>query len=150
MSGKGQAEKQDIDDLLQQRLLLIYTKKVIDYGTHPRNLGRMERPDAYAKVTGSCGDTVEMFLRIQQRKIVAANYETDGCLTSHAAASAAAELACGRTLTECFLVTGEAILEFLGGLPADSEHCAKLAAVTLHKAIRNYQVNPAASLYGEY
>jgi nitrogen fixation protein NifU and related proteins len=126
----------------------IYTQKVIDYGTRPRNLGRMERPGAYANITGSCGDTVEIFLSIQQGKVVAASYETDGCLTSHAAASAAAELARGRTLKECFLVTREDILDFLGGLPADSEHCANLAAATLHKAIRNYQINPLAGFYG--
>jgi nitrogen fixation NifU-like protein len=147
MCEQGQAEKKNGADILHQRLLPIYTKKVIDYGTHPVNCGRMERPGAHAKVTGPCGDTVEMFLRIQQGKIFAASYQTDGCLTSHAAASAAAELACGRTLTECFLVTREAILEFLGGLPADSEHCAKLAAETLHRAIRDYQTNPAAGLY---
>ena len=132
---------------MHQLLLQIYTEKVIDYGTNRPNLGRMEKPGAYAKVRGSCGDTVEIFLRIQQGKIVAATYETDGCLTSHAAAAAAAELARGKTLKECLLVTHQTILELLGGLPADSEHCAKLAAEALHKAVRNYQINPAASLY---
>lgn len=145
-----QEQKNADNENVIHRLLQIYTEKVIDYGANRRNCGRMERPGAYAKVTGSCSDTVEMFLRIQQGKIVAASYETDGCLTSHAAASAAAELAVGRTPAECFEVTQETILDFLGGLPADSEHCAKLAADTLHKAVRDYRVNPVAGLYGKY
>jgi nitrogen fixation NifU-like protein len=147
MKKEGNEGKQDIDAQLRRLLLQIYTEKVIDYGMNRPHFGRMERPGAYAKVTGSCGDTVEFFLRIQQGKIVAATYETDGCLTSHAAAAAAAELACGKTFQECYLVTHKAILQFLGGLPADSEHCAKLAAEALHKAMRNYQVNPTAGLY---
>jgi nitrogen fixation NifU-like protein len=47
-------------------------------------------------------------------------------------------------------VTQETILDFLGGLPKDSEHCAKLAADTLHEAVRGYRVNPVAGLYGKY
>jgi nitrogen fixation NifU-like protein len=146
----GQEEKTDGNDNVFHRLLQIYTEKVVYYGSTRRNCGRMERPGAYAKITGSCSDTVEMFLRIQQGKVVAASYETDGCLTSHAAASAAAELAVGRTPAECYEVTQEAILDFLGGLPKDSEHCAKLAADTLHEAVRGYRVNPVAGLYGKY
>jgi nitrogen fixation NifU-like protein len=149
MNDKEHEEKvENQGGLHHHHLLSIYTKKVIDYGARQPNCGRMERPGAYAKVTGSCGDTVEMFLRIQQGRVVAASYETDGCITSHAASAATAELACGRTLAECFLITKEAVLEFLGGLPEESDHCAKLAAMTLHQALRNYQTNPASSLYG--
>jgi nitrogen fixation NifU-like protein len=148
MSEEIKVEGNGVDNPVHQRLLQIYTKKVIDYGAQPRNCGRMERPGAYAKVTGSCSDTVEMFLRVQQGKITAASYQTDGCLTSHAAASATAELACGRTLADCYQVTEKTVLDFLGGLPAESEHCAKLAVDTLHKAIRDYRVNPVAGLYG--
>lgn len=126
--------------LLKEKLGAIYSDKVIDYGTSPRNYGILENPDAYAKVTGPCGDTVEIFLRMRNGEIDDIKYTTDGCMPSHAAVSAATEMAKGKTLRECLKVNQSSILEHLGGLPDDSKHCALLAATTLHRALRNFVV----------
>jgi len=98
----------------------------------------MENPDAFARVTGPCGDTVEIYLRFQNGRIDDIRYTTDGCMTSHAAVSAATVLARGKTVRECIRVNQSAILEHLGGLPEEDQHCALLAATTLHRALRNY------------
>ena len=123
--------------MLREVLGSQYSEKVIDYGTRPRNCGVMQDPDAYAKVKGPCGDTVEIFLRAKSGRIVDIRYTTDGCMTSHAAVSAATEMAKGKSLRECIRVNQTAILEHLGGMPEESRHCALLAAKTLQKALRN-------------
>jgi len=124
-------------DLLFETTQGLLSEKVIRYGTNPRNCGTIEKPDGYAKITGPCGDTVEIFLRVKSDRIEDVRYTTDGCVTSHAAVSAATVMAKGKTLKECIKINQSAILEHLGGLPDDSKHCALLAAKTFQKALRN-------------
>jgi len=140
MEGDDNIKKIMGDSLSSRRRGRLYSEKVIDYGTNPRNCGTLDRPDGYAKVTGPCGDTVEIFLRVRKEKILDIRYTTDGCMTSHAAVSAATEMARGKLLRECLKINQSSILDHLGGLPDESQHCALLAAITLHKALRSFAV----------
>ena len=132
-------------NLLMEKIGSGFSDKVLEYGSNPRNYGTMDKPDGYGKVTGPCGDTVEIFLRIRNDKIDNISYTTDGCMTSHAAVSAATVLALGKPVRECIRINQSAILEHLGGMPEDSQHCALLAAKTFQKAIRNYAVGKKPS-----
>jgi len=132
--------KKQMIDLLMEKITGGLSEKVVDYGNNPRNNGSMEKPDGYAKITGPCGDTMEIFLKISNDKIVDVTYTTDGCMTSHAAGTAATVMAKGKPVRDCIRINQSSILEHLGGMPADSEHCALLAANTFHKALRNYAV----------
>ena len=132
--------KQEMIDLLMEKITGGLSEKVVDYGNNPRNYGSLDKPDGYAKIKGPCGDTMEMFLRIRNDKIDNISYTTDGCMTSHAAGTAATVMARGKTVRECLKINQSSILEHLGGMPEDSEHCALLAANTFHKALRDYAV----------
>ena len=132
--------KKEMIDLLMQKITGGLSEKVVDYGTHPQNYGTLEKPDGYAKIKGPCGDTMEVFLRIRNDKIDDIAYTTDGCMTSHAAGTAATVMARGKAVRDCLTINQSSILEHLGGMPEDSEHCALLAASTFHKALRNYVV----------
>ena len=113
----------------------VYSEKVIERWLHPEYLGEIENPQGYGKVTGSCGDTVQIFLRIINDKIIDARFTTDGCATTVAAGCMACELAIGRTLRQAYGITKEVILEQLDGLPEESTHCAVLASDTLKEAL---------------
>jgi nitrogen fixation NifU-like protein len=104
----------------------------------PLYMGAMEDPDGYGRVTGTCGDTMEIFLRFERDKVKKATFQTDGCGSSTICGSFAAELARGKTPDEVTEITGEAILNVLGGLPEEDRHCAFLAADTLHEALDDY------------
>ena len=132
--------KKEMIDLLMEKITGGLSEKVVDYGTHPRNYGCLDKPDGYAKIKGPCGDTMEMFLKVKNDKIADVTYTTDGCMTSHAAGTAATVMAKDRPVRECIKINQSAILEHLGGMPEDSRHCALLAANTFHKALRNYAV----------
>jgi nitrogen fixation NifU-like protein len=112
--------------------------KTLDYGTNPAHLGRMTKPDGYACITGPCGDTDEIFLRIQMGKIKDARFITDGCVFTKAACNTAAHLAIGKPIHQCLHIDQDAILEHLGDLPDSHVHCALLAATTLSSAINSY------------
>ena len=132
--------KQEMIELLMEKITGGLSEKAADYGTHPRNYGSLEKPDGYAMIKGPCGDTMEMFLKIQNDKIVDIAYTTDGCMTSHAAGTAATVMARGNAVRDCLKISQRTILEHLGGMPEDSQHCALLAANTFHKALRDYAV----------
>ena len=116
----------------------IYTKTVIDHAQHPRNIGSLQSPDGFGSVTGSCGDAMEINIRVRNDRILNANFMTDGCGTTIAAGSIVTELAKGKTVSEAFKITQRDVLEALGGLPEESQHCALLAADTLKAAIKDY------------
>lgn len=120
---------------------MFLSERTLDYGTNPTHYGDMDLPDGYARVTGPCGDTDEIYLRIGEGKIREVKFVTDGCLYSLAACNAAAHLATGKTLHQCFSINQRSILEHLKGLPDDHAHCALLAATTLYKAVNDYVMN---------
>ena len=113
-----------------------YTKTVIDLWQNPRNFHRIDSPDGYASVKGSCGDTMEMFVKMKDKRIFECTFNTDGCGTTLACGSAATELAKNKTFLQALASVGaDAILKKLGGLPKEDIHCAQLAAETLRKAL---------------
>ncbi|MBW1896533.1 MAG: iron-sulfur cluster assembly scaffold protein [Deltaproteobacteria bacterium] len=129
----------DFADRLQEQIneevIQKYGKRIYERWRNPRFMGRMENPTAYACVTGNCGDTMEIFLRLEEDAVVEASYTTDGCGCGAACASVACELAVGKKTKEIADVTGETILEVLEGIPEDDIHCAFLAAETLQIAL---------------
>jgi nitrogen fixation NifU-like protein len=129
-------------DNLQELILgdarKIYSEKVIDHAMNPRNLGEMDDADGIARITGPCGDTMEIWIKVNHDTIVKSTFMTDGCSTSIASGSMVTELATGRTVSEAQKISKQDVLAALGGLPDESEHCALLAANTLKAAIRDH------------
>ena len=116
-----------------------YSEMVVDYWMHPRNLGKIEVPDGYARITGSCGDTMEIFLMIKGTMIRNCCFLTDGCGTAIACGGIVTELAKEKKVSEAKEITQDVILKTCGGLPPESEHCALLASNTLIEAIKDYE-----------
>jgi nitrogen fixation NifU-like protein len=104
----------------------------------PLYQGAMPDADGHARVTGTCGDTMQIFLKFQNQRVIAATFLTDGCGASTVCGSLAAQLALGKTPDEVVAVTGETILEVLGVFPKEDRHCAFLAAGTLQEALENH------------
>jgi nitrogen fixation protein NifU and related proteins len=132
----------DMVDVLQATILKeaeeTYSPAVVERWQNPRNWGAIEKADGFSKITGPCGDTMQVTLKVEDNRITEVRYITDGCATSIAAGSAATELAQARYLEEARNITQEMILETLGGLPEESKHCALLASNVLRTAIQDY------------
>lgn len=98
----------------------------------------VEAPDGKARVTGSCGDTMEVSLKFSDERVTEAAYWTNGCAYSLNCICAAADLAKGKTPDEILEIEPELIQNSVGGLPQDQMHCARLSVETLHSALEDY------------
>lgn len=110
---------------------------VLDRFHSPKNLGRIADPDAWGIVHGWCGDTMEIFLRLEGDVIREARFTTNGCGSTVACGSTLASMAEGIAVAEARKITPEQLIVALRGLPEQNEHCAKLAVETLLEAIRS-------------
>ena len=119
----------------------IYSQRVIEHWLHPRNLGKMDNPDGYGKLTGRCGDTLQIFIKVRDQKIIDTCFIADGCGPSIAAGDVATELAKGKDIQEACHISQEVVLNALDGLPEKSAHCALLASLTLTESIKDYLSN---------
>lgn len=127
---------QQLQAEIMEKIGKVYTETVIDHWQNPRNFRRIKKPDGYGKAQGTCGDTMEMFIKINEDRILDCSFQTDGCGTSIVCGSMATVIAINKTFTEALAeVSASKILSLLGGLPEADKHCASLAAETLRRAM---------------
>jgi len=126
------------EELVKAEMRKVYSETAIDHGMNPRNVGDIEDADGFAKVAGSCGDTMQIWLKVKDNTISDARFVTDGCGTSMAAGSMVTELARGKSVAQVQKISQRDVLSALGGLPEESQHCALLAADTLREAVKDY------------
>ncbi|MCK5851363.1 MAG: iron-sulfur cluster assembly scaffold protein [Kiritimatiellae bacterium] len=139
---------EELDDFINDLQGQIYKETEETYGKtmferwqNPLYMGMIDNPDGHARVTGTCGDTMEIFLLFGEGdRVTQASFQTNGCGTSIVCASYAAEMAIGKNPDEILSITGEAILGILGGLPEEDRHCAFLASESLQEALHSYMV----------
>ncbi len=126
------------EELIKAKMRTVYSETVVELGMNPKNLGELDEADGFASITGPCGDTISVWLKISGDTILNAGFTTDGCTTSIASASMATIQAIGASLADAQKVSRQTILDALGDLPEESRHCALLAANTLHAAVKDY------------
>jgi len=113
----------------------LYSARVLEQVHNLQHVGRMVAPDAHAILTGPCGDTMEIYLRLNGNLIGEATFMTDGCGSSAACGNMLTTMIQGLTLDEANRISSHDLFLALDGLPEDSAHCATLAVNTLRKAI---------------
>lgn len=116
-----------------------YTEKVMEHFMNPHNAGVMENPDGYGKVgNASCGDIMEIFLKIENDIITDVKFRTFGCASAIASSSVSTEMVLGKHIDEALKLTNKAVAEELGGLPPVKMHCSVLAEEAIKIAIEDY------------
>ncbi|HON85485.1 MAG TPA: Fe-S cluster assembly scaffold protein NifU [Syntrophorhabdaceae bacterium] len=117
-----------------------YNETVMDHFMNPRNMGEIENPDAVAEVGNNiCGDTMKIYLKIEDNRIVDVKFKTFGCGAAIASSSMTTELVKGKTIEEALKITNQQVSEALGGLPPAKQHCSVLAEDALRAAIEEYR-----------
>lgn len=122
--------------LLGAGILLVITLAwfAVHYWLNPQVAG----PDCQARVAGTCGDVMEIRLKFKSERMVEGSPWTNGCAHSLNCVCAAVDLSKGKSPEEILDIGPGMIRDAVGGLPRDYQHCAALAADTLHAAIDNY------------
>ncbi len=117
----------------------MYNEKVIEAFRNPKNVGEIENADGVGTVgNASCGDIMQISLKIENNVIVDAKFKTFGCTAAIATSSTATEMVKGLTIEEALKITNKKVVETLGGLPAQKLHCSVLAEEGIKKAIEDY------------
>ena len=83
---------------IMQDMKEVYSEKTIDHFLNPRNLGGIPAPDGFGRITGPCGDTMEICLKVRDNRVMNASFWTDGCGTTIASGSMVTELAKGKSV----------------------------------------------------
>lgn len=118
----------------------MYSAKVMDHFANPRNVGDMTDADGVGtEGNPTCGDVMQIFIKVKDGKIVDAKFKTFGCGAAIAVSSMITELVKGKTLEEALAISKETVANELGGLPAQKMHCSNLGADALRKAIEDYR-----------
>ena len=118
-----------------------YSQKAIDYYLDKPSMGSLADADQVTELTGPCGDTMKVYLKVNDNQISDAKIQVLGCPGAVSAAMVAMELAKGKTLDDAYDIKDRDIYRILEQLPEQKQHCIRLAVKTLQKAIQEYKVN---------
>ena len=129
----------------------MYSEKVIDHFSNPRNVGEIENASGVGTVgNAKCGDIMRMYLDIDEdtKIIKECKFKTFGCGAAVATSSMATELVKGKTIYEALEITNKAVMEALDGLPPVKVHCSLLAEEAIHAALWDYAQKNGITIEG--
>jgi nitrogen fixation protein NifU and related proteins len=126
-----------------------YSDKAITYFLNKTNMGILPDANQVTELTGQCGDTMRIYLKVEDRRIKDAKIQVLGCPGAVASAMAAMELIRGKTLEEAMAITDRDIFCMLEEIPDQKQHCIRLTNKTIQKAIQEYQYENGNHLEGE-
>jgi len=119
----------------------MYSKKVMDHFSNPRNVGEIKDADGIGEVGNPvCGDIMKIYIKVKDNKITDCKFKTFGCGAAIATSSMITEMVKGKQVDVALKISNKAVAEALGGLPPVKMHCSNLAADGLAKAIENYKL----------
>ena len=134
--------KSDFDKMIEkiqnevyEQERMIFSDRVIKEYNDPKNIGKMPQPDVFATLTGWCGDTMEIYLKMDHDIIEDISFMTDGCGATIACGSMLTSMVKGKSVEEVKAITDNDLIAVLEGLPEENLHCAHLAIITLEKAL---------------
>ena len=118
---------------------MLYSEKVMDHFTHPRNLGKMDDADGVGEVgNAKCGDIMKIYIKVDDGIIKDVKFNTFGCGSAIASSSMATEMIKGKPIAQALELSNQAVVEALDGLPAHKLHCSVLAEEAVRAAVKDY------------
>ena len=123
----------------------MYTEKVLDHFSNPRNMGEVEGANGVGMVgNAKCGDIMQMFIKVNDDGIIEdVGFKTFGCGAAIATSSMATALIKGKSVEEALKLSNAAVVEALEGLPPQKIHCSVLAEEAVRAAVEDYEKRKA-------
>ena len=125
-------QKQIFGDLRE-----FYSETTTDHILRPRNVGSLDNPDGYGNLHSSCGENMQIWVKVHDDYIAEIGYWTDGCAATIAAGSMVTELAKGKTVSQALTISARELADALEEYPEGNFHCADLAVNTLKATLRD-------------
>ncbi len=120
--------------------MALYSEKVMDHFTNPRNVGKIDDADGVGEVgNAKCGDIMKIYLKVDENHIITdVKFNTFGCASAIASSSMAPCLIKGKPISEAVELSNKAVVEALDGLPPVKIHCSVLAEEAIKAAVKDY------------
>ncbi len=119
--------------------MALYSEKVMDHFTNPRNVGKIEDADGVGEVGNArCGDIMKIYIKVKDDIIEDVKFNTFGCASAIASSSMATEMIKGQPISKALELTNKAVVEALDGLPPVKIHCSVLAQEAVQMAVKDY------------
>lgn len=129
-----------LDEIQKQifgNLREVYSETTVDHVLRPRNVGSLNNPDGYASLHSSCGENMQIWVKLHDNHINEIGYWTDGCAATIAAGSIVTELAKSKTVNQALTISARELADALEDFPESNFHCADLAVNTLKATLRD-------------
>ena len=124
----------------------MYSEKVMEHFSNPKNVGELQDADGVGEVGNPvCGDMMTFYIKVKEDKITDVKFKTFGCVAAISVSSMVTEMAIGKTLQEARAITNKSVAAALDGLPKQKMHCSNLGADALTKAIEDYENKKSAA-----
>jgi len=139
----------DTNDIRSLLLGSGYSEKAINYFIEKKNMGSLPDADQVSELTGTCGDTMKVYLKVEDGRIKDAKIQVLGCPGAVASAMAAMDMIKGKTLDEVQGLKDRDIFRMLEDIPEQKTHCIRLTNKTIQKAIEEYRSNNGKNTKGK-
>ena len=116
-----------------------YSKTAIDYYINKPHMGMIADADITSEMTGTCGDTMGIYIKTVNGVVHDAKYQVMGCAGAVSAAMAVVDLIRGKDLDYARSIDDGTVFKVLQEIPAKKHHCIQLAVKTLHKALDEHK-----------
>ena len=127
----------------------MYSEKVMEHFSDPRNVGDMQDPDGIGEVGNPvCGDMMTFYIKVKDDILTDVKFKTFGCVAAISVSSMVSEMAKGKTLKDARSITNKSVAAALNGLPKEKMHCSNLGAEALAKAIDDYEKKSGTDKHG--
>jgi len=130
---------QDLQNIRELLSSSGYADKAIDYYLNRKNMGTLPDADQVSELTGPCGDTMKIYLKLEEGRIKDAKIQVLGCPGAISSAMAALDLIKGMTLDDAMALKDRDIFRMLEDLPDQKQHCIRLTVKTIQKAVEDYK-----------
>jgi nitrogen fixation NifU-like protein len=135
MKGNGDIDGKNEASVREMLSCSGYSEKAIDYYLNQPSMGTLSDANQVSELTGACGDTMRVYLKVDQGRIIDAKMQVLGCPGAVASAMAAMELIKGKTVKQAKRLTDRNVFRVLEELPDQKQHCIRLAVKTVQKAL---------------
>jgi nitrogen fixation NifU-like protein len=135
MKGNGDIDGKNEASVREMLSCSGYSEKAIDYYLNQPSMGTLSDANQVSELTGACGDTMRVYLKVDQGRIIDAKMQVLGCPGAVASAMAAMELIKGKTVKQAKRLTDRDVFRVLEELPDQKQHCIRLAVKTVQKAL---------------
>ncbi len=121
-----------------------YSKTAINYYINKPHMGQIPDADIISEMTGTCGDTMGIYIKMDNGVVGDAKYQVMGCAGAISAAMAVVDLIKGKDLDYARSIDDGTVYKVLQEIPVKKHHCIQLAVKTLHKALDTHRLQRSA------